>query len=634
MARDYNIKGGGIVDPDKYVYRKERDMTKTTVDWDTVATELTDTINTIRDDRQTRKAEIEKQTKERMNTLQELEQYDNQSLNTKIIGMSHEAGNFIQTQNDLMRRGLISPSEFLQTSQNVSDNFKNMKNAFSKFDKDFQNAELRTQNGESNIMEQYEMMGIAGFGNLANLEYYVNPTTGTVSFVKKQFGEDGQPIEMTDEYLKDPANHLSLNTVNNRLNSKSNYISTTDAVSAEVEKLGEVITAEYLARQGVKTMEDWYQLEDSQEMMDNLIGVVANNDQQKISILSEIGYTKDSFTQDPEEAKNDPSKILMIPDPDGSGALIPQFNESQEEEIGKFVRNMFAAQISQKTGLQKGHQVTYKPPKTATQIGLEDRDKSRANLYGTVNDLVTGDPNKAESAANTLMTIFNKNKGENVPEITNIERKVDSEGITVFEVETPDGIQTIKTQHKDGTTKTTADIIKELYDNVNPYEDDVTVAIDAFEGEIGENVGEGGAKGSGRFEKIPEIDYDSPVVIGGSETGAEAYLHKELDHRFDHRSNATGEEIESAFSNLIDAVLPKVLRDNYTIRISANDADKGNKDSGYIAVYATGPDGEEKQIGWVENTNDKTTMGAWKEIQGFLNKLRVEYNEAEGDYEL
>ena len=215
--------------------------------------------------------------------------------------MSHEAGNFIQTQNDLMRRGLISPSEFLQTTQNISDNFKNMKNAFDKFDKDFQNAELRTQNDESNIMEQYEMMGIAGFGNLANLEYYVNPTTGTVSFVKKQFDADGNPIEMTDEYLKDPANHLSLNTVNNRLNSKSNYVSVTDAVSAEVDKLGEVITAEYLTRQGVKTLEDWYQLEDSKEMMENLIGVVANNDQQKISILQDIGYTKVSFTQDPED---------------------------------------------------------------------------------------------------------------------------------------------------------------------------------------------------------------------------------------------------------------------------------------------------------------------------------------------
>ena len=150
MARDLNIKGtAGIVDTDKYVYRKERDMTKTQVDWDAVTTDLTKTINDIRDDRENRKAEIEKTTRERMNQLQELEQYDNQSLNSKIIGMSNESGNFIQSQNDLMRRGLISPSEFLQTSQNVSDQFKNVKNAFSKFDADFKNAETRTQKNES-----------------------------------------------------------------------------------------------------------------------------------------------------------------------------------------------------------------------------------------------------------------------------------------------------------------------------------------------------------------------------------------------------------------------------------------------------------------------------------------------------
>ena len=79
MARDLNIKGtAGIVDTDKYVYRKERDMTKTQVDWDAVTTDLTKTINDIRDDRENRKAEIEKTTKERMNQLQELEQYDTQ----------------------------------------------------------------------------------------------------------------------------------------------------------------------------------------------------------------------------------------------------------------------------------------------------------------------------------------------------------------------------------------------------------------------------------------------------------------------------------------------------------------------------------------------------------------------------
>ena len=101
MARDTNIKGtGGIVDTDMYVYRKERDMTKTQVDWNAVTTGLTDTINKIRDDRESRKAEIEKKTRETMNQLQDLEQYDNQSLNSKIIGMGGEAGNYIQSQND------------------------------------------------------------------------------------------------------------------------------------------------------------------------------------------------------------------------------------------------------------------------------------------------------------------------------------------------------------------------------------------------------------------------------------------------------------------------------------------------------------------------------------------------------
>ena len=64
MARDLNIKGtAGIIDTDRYVYRKERDMTKTQVNWNEVTNDLTDTINKIRDDRESRKAEIEKKTR-------------------------------------------------------------------------------------------------------------------------------------------------------------------------------------------------------------------------------------------------------------------------------------------------------------------------------------------------------------------------------------------------------------------------------------------------------------------------------------------------------------------------------------------------------------------------------------------
>ena len=408
MARDLNIKGtAGIVDTDKYVYRKERDMTKTQVDWDAVTTGLTDTINEIRDDRETRKAEIEKTTRERMNQLQELEQYDNQSLNSKIIGMSSESGNFIQSQNDLMRRGLISPSEFLQTSQNVSDQFKNVKNAFSKFDKDFQNAQLRVQNNESNIAEQYEMEGIAGFGNLANMDYYVNPTTGTVSFVKKQFGDDGQPIPMTDEYLADPANHLSMNTINVRLNSKSNYQNTTETVNTKVKELGEIVTVDPGTRQSVTTYEDWYQLEGSEKLMEDLVGTVINNDQQKISVLQDMDYTTDDFTQDPDEAANDPSKILMVPAKDGSGRLVPEFNEQQEAEMKQFVTNMFAAQISQKAGFTKGHSPQQPRAKTAAEIQVGKDEEVMMDYGKNVDMMNNGTVDEQKAAINYLVDASN-----------------------------------------------------------------------------------------------------------------------------------------------------------------------------------------------------------------------------------
>ena len=620
MARDLDIKGtAGIVGSEQYVYRKERDLTKTQVDWGTVSKTLTDTINTIRDDREQQKADLAKTTRERMNKLQELEQYDNQSLNTKIVGLSHEAGNFIQTQNDLMRRGLISPSDFLQSTQQVSDNFKSMKTAFSTFDKDFQNAQLRTQNEESNIMEQYEMMGIAGFGNLANLDYFLNPTTGTVSFVKKQM-VDGEYVEMTDEYLSDPANHLSMNTINVRLNNKSNYTNTSEAVAAEVENLGEVVTAEYMLRQGVQTYEDWYQLEDSPKILEGLITTVLNNDAQKASCLQDMDYNADDFTEDPEVAAKDPRKILMVPAKDGSGRLVPQFNEQQEEELKKFIANKFRGQINSKLSLLKGHQVTYKPSPTATEIGLKRDEKKISNLYGTVNDLVTGDANKANSSANTLVTIYNKNRGENDPMIKTITRKGG-----VFTIETTDGIRTVESTHKDGTAKTTNDIIKEIYDNVNPYEADVTVAIDAYDGTVGDAVGEGDATGTSAFEKIPEIDYDSPIMIGGVETGAEAYIESKLDPRFDDWNNAEAEEIIATYSAVIDASIPKVLRDNYDITVEASDAESDEEDEGYIKVYANG-----KLIGTVTRTHHKTTMGAWKEIQGFLNGLRADYNKGAG----
>ena len=92
MAKDFSISSK-VLDTDKYVYREERDLAKTQVDWGTISKNLTDTINTVRDDRETQKAEIEKANTEEMNRAGEFDQYNNKTLNESVLEGSEWAKN-------------------------------------------------------------------------------------------------------------------------------------------------------------------------------------------------------------------------------------------------------------------------------------------------------------------------------------------------------------------------------------------------------------------------------------------------------------------------------------------------------------------------------------------------------------
>lgn len=417
MARDLNIKGtAGIVDSDQYVYRKERDISKTMVDWGQAAKDITQTITDIRDDRAAQKEDLAKQTRERMNELAKFEQYDSQTLNTKIIGASNEAGNFVQMQNDLMRRGLISPSEFLQSTQQISDNFSQLKTATKGWDAHYKQAMARletdpkTGKPTANALEQFINEGMAGFGNLANLDLVVNPTTGTMSFVKK--GDD----------FDDPANHQSLNTINARMNQKSNYVDLSKGVQAEVEKLGEVVTADYLSDKGVETFEDWYELEGNEELMNDMIKTQMATDEQKISIMQdhvdgfELTRTPDDPRLKPKlengkpNPEYNPDLVLVTPNPDGSGAVQPNFTDEQNQKMAEIVGNRFRAQIDQKAGFTPGK---YAPQKGAAAYAADERKQERLGYVEEFNTMLTGDPKQANAMFQRRITTTNKEREAN-----------------------------------------------------------------------------------------------------------------------------------------------------------------------------------------------------------------------------
>ena len=554
MARDLNVNRK-TVDSDQYVYREERDLSKTRVDWGAISKDLTKTITDIRDDRQSRKDELDKAQTESMNQLAEFDQYNNKSLNESVLEGSEWSKNALSEQYDLMRRGLITPSEYKRYEQRTKDSFGALKGNLDNFAKHYEEAALRVQNGESNIGEAAVNNSLSGLANLGQYELSGNPATGELCYIKT--GNDpatGKPYDS-----KNPANQISLGVINARINQKMNYVATSEAALGEVDKLGEVIESTLLNNQAVRSVEDWRQLEDSEEMMDRMLGVITNSDAQKLNILQEAGYTSDDFTQNPDVAADDPSKILMTPNPDKSGGFIFEFNEEQEAQIEKNARLALEAQIDKKIKTVKGFaEQKQSSIEAAQEINL---DEGRG-YFNSLRDFITAEGTTANSGAQNLVNEFNKGLKEGEMPYQQVKRVVDADGnIISFELTREDGEPL--PVNVEGLS--TVDAMRELWAAATPtgamkwetlLREDPTI-LDNFP----EEYGTGEASGQGQLDEYGVVDISSTSESLGGKTPLQ-YIQKELGGTLGRGGIDPAVQVKEVYENVINAALPSQMFDD------------------------------------------------------------------------
>ena len=565
MARDLNVNRK-TVDSDQYVYREERDLSKTRVDWGAISKDLTKTITDIRDDRQSRKDELDKAQTESMNQLAEFDQYNNKSLNESVLEGSEWSKNALSEQYDLMRRGLITPSEYKRYEQRTKDSFGALKGNLDNFAKHYEEAALRVQNGESNIGEAAVNNSLSGLANLGQYELSGNPATGELCYIKT--GNDpatGKPYDS-----KNPANQISLGVINARINQKMNYVATSEAALGEVDKLGEVIESTLLNNQAVRSVEDWRQLEDSEEMMDRMVGVITNSDAQKLNILQEAGYTSDDFTQNPDVAADDPSKILMTPNPDKSGGFIFEFNEEQEAQIEKNARLALEAQIDKKIKTVKGFaEQKQSSIEAAQEINL---DEGRG-YFNSLRDFITAEGTTANSGAQNLVNEFNKGLKEGEKPYQQVKRVVDADGnIISFELTREDGEPL--PVNVEGLS--TVDAMRELWAAATPtgamkwetlLREDPTI-LNNFP----EEYGTGEASGQGQLDEygVTDINSTREVLDGKSPL---KYIQGKLGGTLASETDPET-QVKEVYENVISAVLPSQMFDDLQgsegIKVSVN----------------------------------------------------------------
>ena len=488
MARDLKINNQAL-DPNLYVYRQARDVSKTQVDWANLTNELTDDLTKIRNDREKTRQDAIDANRALLNELNNLDPYAHETANTKIQSAAYDASQLLMTDFQLVVNGQKKLKDYKQTEQLLSDNFNSLKGAMDTYNDHFVEAEERIQNGEANIGEIANNESLAGFGSLSALNIVVQPS-GAINLVKKQFDANGNEIEVD---LANPANLMSLTHVNDRVQYKGNYEDPNETAQATVETLGAFITAEFMSRQAVATIEDFRQMrytdasgqeKSGNDVINSMVNEIITTDNQKLSLLQLAGFSAKDVTQDPEEAKRT-GKILQIPNKNGSGMMGYEFTEEQEAILQDQARMIIERQIDSKMSKVKG----VAPPQTNVYDYTQDvQEEMSTGLYDFVNNFVTGDAATSDQAATSLATTVNMRLPAGTAAITGLERIVDSDGQYSFVIKR-EGMQDKVLPAGD---KTTGQIVNEVFDLVNT--DKNVTSIDAardYRGTVADQFGVG-----------------------------------------------------------------------------------------------------------------------------------------------
>jgi hypothetical protein len=169
-------------DIDFDVYQKANPESQ--VDWAKAAKDITQTFETIRDDRQTRKDELLKSYQEQQEALNDLGEYDSPTTQQLVMNAGTDAAEKMTNYRDLMTRGLVKPADMNMFEHNVSTGFTLLKKNALAYDTLFKEVTLRTKDGTNAATEQWRATLLESFGRLENAQIQTNPETGELSFLR------------------------------------------------------------------------------------------------------------------------------------------------------------------------------------------------------------------------------------------------------------------------------------------------------------------------------------------------------------------------------------------------------------------------------------------------------------------
>ena len=559
----------------------ERQDPKTQVDWGAQATKITETFEGIRDERQGRKDLLEKNIEEQRVALNDIGEYDSQTLRQVALDSSQQSADKLARQAALMRAGKIKPNDLMKFKSNQSAGWTQFKNNAEQWDSKFQELTTRTNDGLNSKAERELAELTSSFGNLKNMQFLTDDD-GNMAYARTD--DNGNIL---------PGESVSANEMTNLLNQKIDGYNASDAAKAQGEKIGVLVTemltdnginatirsdararaeSDFLGSDKAKETLSLFAKEMTSKPLQLAVMMVDNN------MLNGVQYENNYIGGPADEGDmhagytGDPSKNPFIKWVHNGNYYVPQVTEEQRTAGDQYAEDLIKATLDIKIGVDtKG--MNEKDQESAAGIADRKLNEEIDASGQSVNMLVTGDPAAAEAAAKDLISSF-----EN---LENIERVVDANGKVIafnIQVREPgeDGkllqVDPIKTTDSKGNAKTPDQLNREIFKLVG-----AKGTYDAWykrnKDSISENIGKGSIVSKRAAPVIERTIQPNEVLIPGADgkLGRQSYTDFFASKEGGNIGNSISSDIISmdynddvvkAFNNLINSrnFIPKDLK--------------------------------------------------------------------------
>ena len=397
------------------------------VDWSKITGDIVQQIQTVDEERQKQRGEIQTKTDNLLTDLRDYQAGGNNTFNGYVLDGSTQVKDYMLMQNKLLKQGKLDPNSYTRSQQLLQDDWNSFQTAADTFNTDYAAAIEAVNSGDSSKLALLSFDGMQKATDIQNSRLVINT--------------DGRLYSQTED-----GTLVGFTNMNARQKDLPKNYNITEGAKGFAATLGQ-----YQKAYPSMTIQDIASQPDFVKARDTFIDGVINQGTGRdfLSILTQNGF---ELTQNPEEVNEN----TILVNHDGNGMLQPD-SESLNKHSDR-AKEIMRKAISVQLDYKETAGGTVSVAERINKQKKSDAIKGGGDVYALVADLQSPDSNTVESAATQLQNQFS--------DITRIQHLRDDGDRNIgMQIYTNTSAKPVPVQFRDpkGNVKTKSQITAELF---------------------------------------------------------------------------------------------------------------------------------------------------------------------------